>query len=114
MQTTGEKMKMRDEFVESKLEFNESGRDEGNDDRESKERNTQLDEIEGEIRKLGKRLDEIQREEDEQTDKYSDRFLDLQGERATINKTLVDLDYEHKVLCARLIRENRVKENEER
>jgi hypothetical protein len=93
MQTTGEKMKMRDEFVESKLEFNESGRDEGDNDQEGKERNKRLDEIESEIRKLGKRLDEIQQEEDEQTDKYSDRFLDLQAERATINKTLVDLDY---------------------
>jgi hypothetical protein len=114
MESTGEKMNMQDRFVESKIEFNGQSKEEHIDVNGEKESANKLDEIEGEIRKLARRLEDIQLEEIEETDKYSDRFLDLQGERANINKALADLDFDHKVECAKLIRESRRKGNEER
>jgi len=46
---------------------------------------------------LAKRLEEIKLEEAGETDKYSDKYMDLEHERANLKKKLIDLDYQHRV-----------------
>ena len=49
-----------------------------------------------------------------ETDKYSEKYLDLEHERNNLKKRVMDLNYEHKVVFANMIREKREKEAEEK
>ncbi len=42
-----------------------------------------------------------------ENDKYTDRYLDLEQERNNIRKRIMDLDYEHKIICANQMKESR-------
>ena len=49
-----------------------------------------------------------------ETDKYSDRYLQLEQEISNLRKRVIDLDFEHKLLCSNKLKESRQKQEEER
>ena len=49
-----------------------------------------------------------------ETDKFSDRHLELEQERNNLRKRVIDLDYEHKLICSSLLKESRQKQADER
>jgi chromosome segregation ATPase len=57
----------------------------------------ELDEVEREIQQIEGRLREI-KEEKSKLSEDSNEYLELEDERKTLRKTLIDLDYRHKEL----------------
>ena len=49
-----------------------------------------------------------------ETDKYSEKSLDLQHERNNLRKRVMDLDYEHKVVSANMIRAKRERDAQDK
>ena len=66
-----------------------------------------MEEIEKEIKECGKRLQEIQLDMIKESDKYSEGYLNLEQERINLRKRTMDLDYEHKVIVGKMLKEKR-------
>lgn len=63
-----------------------------------------MTELEKEIKEAGERLRQVSLEMAKETDKYSEKYLDLHHERNNLRKRIMDLDYEHKCICSNVIR----------
>jgi hypothetical protein len=49
-----------------------------------------------------------------ESDKYSEKYLEMEAKRNSLRKALMDLDFEHKSIFAHRMQESRVKEQDEK